>query len=198
MANARLQRSPCRVVVSCRMPDLGAARASVDKQSMRGFLAMVERDYPDELVRISQPVRRELDITATVFELERAGRSPVVVFERVEGFDMPVVTNIAGNRRLVRPRWGRARHARDELSRALPELPAGRARRPCTLARIGSGRRCPRPRQIADPGWNRMFRRGRSPLIPNSRSRIPIWCSSWKGDDDAPIAEYRRAAPQQR
>jgi len=93
---------------------------------------------------------------------------------------MPVVTNIAGNRRLVRPRWGRARHARDELSRALPELPAGRARRPCTLARIGSGRRCPRPRQIADPGWNRMFRRGRSPLIPNSRSRIPIWCSSWK------------------
>jgi 2,5-furandicarboxylate decarboxylase 1 len=88
------------------MPDLGAARASVDKQSMRGFLAMVERDYPDELVRISQPVRRELDITATVFELERAGRSPVVVFERVEGFDMPVVTNIAGNRRLVRPRWG--------------------------------------------------------------------------------------------
>jgi hypothetical protein len=63
------------------MPDLGAARASVDKQSMRGFLAMVERDYPDELVRISQPVRRELDITATVFELERAGRSPVVVFE---------------------------------------------------------------------------------------------------------------------
>src|SRR5262249_47274357 len=39
--------------------------------------------------------------TATVFELERAGRSPVVVFERVEGFDMPVVTNIAGNRKLI-------------------------------------------------------------------------------------------------
>src|SRR5215469_5885829 len=72
-----------------------------NKQSMRGFLAMVARDYPEELVRIPEPVRREFDITATVFELERAGRSPVVVFERIEGFDMPVVTNVAGNRRLI-------------------------------------------------------------------------------------------------
>ena len=73
----------------------------MNKQSMRGFLAMVERDYPDEIVRISEPVRRELDITSTVFELERVGRSPVVIFEKVEGFDMPVVTNLAGNRRLI-------------------------------------------------------------------------------------------------
>ena len=160
MANARLQRSPCRVVVSCRMPDLGAARASVDKQSMREFLAMVG--------------------TASLNDHFGGSTSPRPSSSSSVPADMPVVTNIAGNRRLVRPRWGRARHARDELSRALPELPAGRARRPCTLARIGSGRRCPRPRQIADPGWNRMFRRGRSPLIPNSRSRIPIWCSSWK------------------
>src|SRR5208282_3293478 len=95
MENARLSQSPCPAAVSCPRPDL------VDKQSLRGFLAMVERDFPDELVRIREPVRRELDITATVFELERLGRSPVVVFERVEGFDMPVVTNVAGNRRLL-------------------------------------------------------------------------------------------------
>jgi 2,5-furandicarboxylate decarboxylase 1 len=73
----------------------------MDRQSMRGFLAMVERQYPDELLRIATPVKRELDITATVFELERAGRSPIVIFENVEGSDMPVVTNIAGNRRLI-------------------------------------------------------------------------------------------------
>src|SRR6516162_6006431 len=78
----------------------------VDRQSMRGFLAMVERRYPDELVRIAAPVKRELDITATVFELERAGRSPVVIFENVEGFDMPVVTNLAGNRRLIAAAMG--------------------------------------------------------------------------------------------
>src|SRR5579883_3639910 len=74
---------------------------SADSQSMRGFLEMVERDYPEELVRISVPVRRELDITSAVFEFERAGRSPVLVFENVEGSTMPVVTNIAGNRRLL-------------------------------------------------------------------------------------------------
>ena len=70
-------------------------------QSLRGFLEMVERDYPADFVRISDPVRRELDITSTVFEFERNGRSPVVMFENVEGFDMPVVTNVAGNRRLL-------------------------------------------------------------------------------------------------
>ena len=78
----------------------------MDTQSMRAFLAMVERRYPDELVRISESVRRELDITATVFELERAGRSPVVIFENVDGFDMPVVTNLAGNRRLIAAAMG--------------------------------------------------------------------------------------------
>ena len=70
-------------------------------QSLRGFLRMVERDFPDELLRIRVPVRPRLDITSLVFELERAGRSPVVVFENVEGHTMPVVTNIAGNRKLL-------------------------------------------------------------------------------------------------
>ena len=73
----------------------------VADQSMRGFIELVERDFPDDIIRIAEPVRRDLDITSAVFELERAGRNPVVVFENVEGFDMPVVTNIAGNRRLL-------------------------------------------------------------------------------------------------
>ena len=72
-----------------------------ERQTLRGFLNMVERDYPEELLRIGVPVKRELDITSLVFELERAGRSPVVVYENVEGFKMPVVTNIAGNRKLL-------------------------------------------------------------------------------------------------
>ena len=78
----------------------------MNRQSMRGFLAMVEGEYPNEIVRIREPVRRELDITSTVFELERAGRSPVVIFGKVEGFEMPVVTNLAGNRRLIAAAMG--------------------------------------------------------------------------------------------
>ena len=87
-------------------------------QSMRGFLDMVERDFPDDFVRIREPVRRELDITSTVFEFERAGRSPVVLFESVDGFDMPVVTNLAGNRRLLAASLG---VAPDELPAAYRE-----------------------------------------------------------------------------
>ncbi|MPY69658.1 MAG: UbiD family decarboxylase [Alphaproteobacteria bacterium] len=77
-------------------------------QSLRGFLDMVQRDFPDEFVRIAAPVRREFDITSAVFELERSGRSPVVLFEDVEGFDLPVVTNVAGNRQLLAAAMGTA------------------------------------------------------------------------------------------
>lgn len=75
--------------------------ADTMRQSLRGFLAMVERDFPDEILRIRTPVRTRLDITSLIFELERAGRSPVVVYENVEGHTMPVVTNTAGNRKLL-------------------------------------------------------------------------------------------------
>ncbi len=72
-----------------------------DKQSLRGFLRLVETEYPDELVRIRAPIELKFDATALVFELERAGKSPVVVFENVGGHGMPLVTNIAANRRLL-------------------------------------------------------------------------------------------------
>jgi len=73
----------------------------MDEQGLRGFLQMVERDHPGELLRIKAPVKADRDITSLVFELEQAGRSPVVVYENVEGHSMPVVTNIAGNRKLL-------------------------------------------------------------------------------------------------
>lgn len=74
---------------------------NIDDQSLRGFLAMVERDFPDEILRVTERVSRELDVTSAVFELERRGKSPVLVFENVEGLPTPVVTNIAGNRKLL-------------------------------------------------------------------------------------------------
>jgi len=80
---------------------MGDKGADATRQSLRGFLQMVERDFPEELVRIRTPVSTHLDITSLVFELERAGRSPVVIYEKVEGYTMPVVTNIAGNRKLL-------------------------------------------------------------------------------------------------
>ena len=73
----------------------------LDKQSLRGFLAQLEKELPEELLRIQEPVRTHLDVTSLVYELERLGKSPVVVFENIEGHTMQVVTNIAGNRKVL-------------------------------------------------------------------------------------------------
>jgi 2,5-furandicarboxylate decarboxylase 1 len=92
--------------------------ANVDNQSLRGFLRMVERDFPDEIVRIREPVGLRLETTALVFELERAGKRPVVVFENVDGGKMPLVTNVAANRKLLAACLG---VAADELPTAFRE-----------------------------------------------------------------------------
>jgi UbiD family decarboxylase len=73
----------------------------LDSQSLRGFLRLVETQYPDELLRIRQPIDLRLESTALVFELDQAGKSPVVVFENVRGSGMQLVTNAAGNRKLL-------------------------------------------------------------------------------------------------
>src|SRR6185437_10566039 len=79
-----------------------AVRAdNVDTQSLRGFLKMVERDYPDQILRVSGSVDPRFEMTSVVFELERAGKNPVVIFEKPTGFNIPVVTNVAANRRLL-------------------------------------------------------------------------------------------------
>jgi 2,5-furandicarboxylate decarboxylase 1 len=83
------------------MPSKSSATSNSDNQSLRGFLDMVESDYPEELLRIREPVDTRFDMTAVAYELERAGKSPVIVFEKAGGNSMKVVTNVAGNRRLL-------------------------------------------------------------------------------------------------
>jgi UbiD family decarboxylase len=72
-----------------------------DSQSLRGFLRLVETEYPDELLRVREPIDLRFDAAALVFELDHAGKSPVVVFENVRGNGMQLVTNVAGNRKLL-------------------------------------------------------------------------------------------------
>ena len=73
----------------------------VVRQSLRGFLDLIEKKMPEELLRIRVPIRHDSDVTSLVFELNRVGKSPVVLYENVEGYKMPIVTNIAGNRRVL-------------------------------------------------------------------------------------------------
>jgi 2,5-furandicarboxylate decarboxylase 1 len=78
-----------------------AVTANIDNQSLRGFLRMVESDFPDEFLRVRQGVDPKFESTAMLFELDRAGRSPVVVFENIKDKTMQMVTNVAGNRKLL-------------------------------------------------------------------------------------------------
>jgi UbiD family decarboxylase len=90
--------------------------ANFDNQSLRSFLDMVESDFPEEILRIREGVDTRFDMTAIAYELERAGRSPIIIFEQPGRSDagvgasggspngmngMKVVTNVAGNRKLL-------------------------------------------------------------------------------------------------
>src|SRR3954447_3956492 len=77
------------------------ALANIDNQSLRGFLHMVESEYPGEFLRIRDEVDPRFESTSMLFELDKVGRSPVVVFENIKGHKMPLVTNVAGNRKLL-------------------------------------------------------------------------------------------------
>jgi len=73
------------------------AKSSVHSQppSLRTFLA----DLPEsEIFRILEPTDLDYLPTALVLELERRHRTPVVVIERPNGFDCPVVTNLFASR----------------------------------------------------------------------------------------------------
>ena len=74
---------------------------ATDNQSLRGFIEATEKADAGDVLRISEPVSQQLEMTSTIFELDRLNKSPVVIFENVAGFDMPVVTNVAGNRKLL-------------------------------------------------------------------------------------------------
>ncbi len=67
--------------------------------TLRGFLAKVEADDPQGLVRIKQRVNLDYDPTAVVMEMEKSGRSPAVWFEKVGQSPFPVVVNLFGSRR---------------------------------------------------------------------------------------------------
>src|ERR1700723_2272992 len=74
---------------------------AADNQSLRGFVEQTEKTDPANVLRITEPVSQQLEMTATVFELDRLNQSPAVIFEKVAGFYMPVVPNVAGNRELL-------------------------------------------------------------------------------------------------
>jgi UbiD family decarboxylase len=70
-------------------------------QDLRGFVGAYAAAHPGEVIRVKQPISPELDVMAVVLEYERRRRFPLLVFERVQGFDMPIVCNVVASRRAL-------------------------------------------------------------------------------------------------
>src|SRR5690349_19246867 len=68
-------------------------------QSLRDFLAAVERAHPELVVRVTEPVEQQFQMQALALELERRRRFPVIFFEKVRGHSMPVISNVMASRR---------------------------------------------------------------------------------------------------
>jgi len=70
-------------------------------QDRRSFIAAYAEAHPGEVVRVTEPVSIEYDVMALVLEYERRRRYPILVFERVDGYDIPIVANVVASRRAL-------------------------------------------------------------------------------------------------
>jgi len=72
--------------------------------SLRGFLDALERDHPDQIIHVTEPVApAHFDVTAVLKHLELRRRYPLVVFDRPldlrgEPSALPIATNIYATR----------------------------------------------------------------------------------------------------
>jgi UbiD family decarboxylase len=71
------------------------------RQSIRDFVAAYEAAFPGDVVRVAEPVSTDFDVMAVVLEYERRRRWPILLFERVQGYDIPIVANVVASRRAL-------------------------------------------------------------------------------------------------
>ena len=72
-------------------------------KDLRGFLKELEAEEPDQILRVKREVDPHFEVTGVLAKLEKERKFPVVIFEKVKGSTLPVVTNVhADARRLFR------------------------------------------------------------------------------------------------
>src|SRR4051794_18900150 len=69
--------------------------ADAPPPSLRSFLAGLPHD---DILRISEPMELDYLPTALILEMEKRQRTPVVMIERPNGLDCPVVANLFASR----------------------------------------------------------------------------------------------------
>src|SRR3954464_6385769 len=74
------------------------AATEAEGLSLRSYLAALPES---DILRVTEPVDLDFRPTALVLELEKQGRSPVVLIERPSGYESPVVTNLFASRERI-------------------------------------------------------------------------------------------------
>jgi UbiD family decarboxylase len=73
----------------------------MSSQDIRSFIAAYGDAHPGEVVRVGEPVSIEHDVMALVLEYERRRRYPILLFDAVRGYDIPIVCNVVASRRAL-------------------------------------------------------------------------------------------------
>lgn len=71
------------------------------RQDLRNFLRDYRSRHPDDVVTFAEEVSANQDTSAVIWELAAQGRHPMLVFDKIAGLGMPVVTNIFGSRERI-------------------------------------------------------------------------------------------------
>src|SRR5215471_18945797 len=66
-------------------------------QDLRSFVAAYSDAHPADVVRVTDPVSIEHDVMALVLEYERRHRYPILIFEKVDGYTIPIVANVVAS-----------------------------------------------------------------------------------------------------
>jgi 2,5-furandicarboxylate decarboxylase 1 len=73
------------------LPAEQQAELGTDLQS---YIAFLEKNYPDEVLRVTKEVDPRFEATAILWRLEKERRFPLVIFENIKGSSIPCVTNV--------------------------------------------------------------------------------------------------------
>jgi len=78
----------------------------MSNQDWRSFIRQIEATDSSQVVRVQEEIDPAYEITAFMTELEKHGSAPVVIFNRVKGSSIPVVTNLSGSRKRLALAFG--------------------------------------------------------------------------------------------
>jgi 2,5-furandicarboxylate decarboxylase 1 len=95
-------------------------------KDLRTFLTSLQEDHPEHLVRVVKEISPVLEVPVVQQRLAKEDRFPVVYVEKVQGFNMPLVTNLFGSYDLLGLAFGvedRSRILKEYMRRESNAIP---------------------------------------------------------------------------